>query len=110
MVNCPIRGIGTTNIAILADGSIIDNIKQNSTSCNYLVRACIDKTLSTTSQIITLNFNSVFQRVYVAEITFYPNMNRQCSSIGPINTSVITITSSGKFQRILYVCVYLHCF
>ena len=105
LFNCPMRGIGTNNIAILADGSLIGNIKlgQNSTSCDYLVRACIDTTLSTTSQIITLNFKVVFQRLYVAEISFYSNMNRQCSLVGPITTSVLTTTTSGKHQ---WFCLY----
>ena len=96
MFNCPTRGIGAGNIAILADGSVIDTIPLNdfSTSCDYLVRVCVDTTLSTSSQIITLNFNSVLQRLYVAEISFYSNMNRQCSPVGPITTSVITTTTS----------------
>ena len=100
LFNCPIRGIGTNDILILASGGVIDNIilNQNSTSCNYLVRPCIDETFSTTSQIITLEFNSVLQRIYVAEITFYANMNRQCSPVGPIITSVITTTTSGNFH------------
>ena len=96
MFNCPTRGIGASNINILADGSLTDTIplNDNSTSCDYLVRVCVDATLSTTSQIITLNFNSVLQRLYVAEITFYSNINRQCSPVGPITTSVITTTTS----------------
>ena len=96
MFNCPTRGIGVSNIAILADGSLIDTIplNNNSTSCDYLVRVCVDATLSTSSQIITLNFNSVLQRLYVAEISFYSNMKRQCSPVGPITTSVITTTTS----------------
>ena len=94
MFNCPTRGIGASNIAILAGGSLIDTIplNDNSTSCNFLVRVCVDATLSTTSQIITLIFNSVLQRLYVAEISFYSN--RQCSPVGPITTSVITTTTS----------------
>ena len=108
MFNCPMRGIGAKNIAILTDGRPIDNIKlgQNSTSCDYLVRACSDATLSTTSQIITLNFEVVVQRLYVAEITFYSNMNRQCSPVGPITTSVITTTTSGNHQ---WFCLYILC-
>ena len=96
MFNCPTREIGTTNIAILADGGHIGNIllNQNSTSCNYLVRVCIDKTLSTTSHIITLNFNSVYQRLYIAEIFFSSNPSYQCYTDGPITTSVITTTTS----------------
>ena len=96
MFNCPMRGIGASNIAILADGGLIDRIllNDNSTSCDYLVRACIDATLSTTSKIITLNFNSLLQRLYLAEISFYSNMNRQCSPVGPMTTSVITTTTS----------------
>ena len=96
MFNCPIRGIGTNNIAILAVGYLTGNIElnQNSTSCDYLVRVCADATLSTTSQIITLNFNNMYPRLYVAEISFYSNMNRQCSPVGPITTSVIATTTS----------------
>ena len=96
LFSCPTRGIGASNIAILAVGSVIDTIplNDNSTSCDYLVRVCVDATLSTTSQIITLNFVSVLQRLYVAEILFYSNMNRQCSPVGPITTSVITTTTS----------------
>ena len=112
--NCPIRGIGTNNIAVIADGSDINTIffGQNSTSCDYLVRACMDQAVSTTSQIITLNFNSVFQRLYVAEISFYSSINRQCSPVGPITTSVITTTTSGNFQWLccmICICIYLHC-
>ena len=113
MFNCPMRGIGTHNIAILADGSIIDNIEldQNSTSCDYLVRACIDTTLFTTSQIITLNFKVVVQRLYIAEISFYSNMNRQYSPVGPITTSVLETTTSGKHQWLClyFVCGCFHC-
>ena len=101
MFNCPMRGIGANNIVVLADGSVIDIIElgQNfSTSCDYLVRACVDATLSTSSQHITLNFQNMFQRVYVAEVTFYASMNRQCSPVGPITTSVITTTTSGNFH------------
>ena len=97
MFNCPMRGIGASNIAILADGSLIDTIPLNdiSTSCDYLVRVCVDGTLATTSQIITLNFNNnMYPRLYVAEISFYSNVNRQCSPVGPITTSVITTTTS----------------
>ena len=100
MFNCPTRGIGASDINILADGTLTDTISLNDnlTSCDYLVRVCVDATLSTTSHIITLNFNSVLQRLYIAEITFYSNMNRQCSPVGPITTSVITTTTSGNFQ------------
>ena len=96
MFNCPTRGIGASNIAIFADGSLTDTIplNDNSISCDYLVRACVDATFATTSQIITLNFNSVLQRLYVAEISFYSSLNHQCSSVGPITTSVITTTTS----------------
>ena len=107
MFNCPMRGIGTDNIAILADGSLTDTIplNDNSTSCDYLVRVCVDTTLSTTSPIITLNFNSVFHRLYIAEITFYSNMNRQCSPVGPLTTSVIT---SGNFQWFCcMICIWI---
>ena len=101
MFNCPIRGIGP-NIIVLADGNVVDTIefRQTSTSCDYLVRACGDKTLSTTSQIISLYFSHVNfqQRLYVAEVTFYSNMNRQCSPDGPITTSIITTTTSGNFH------------
>ena len=110
MFNCPMRGIATTNIAILAGGSLIDTIllNENSTSCDYLVRVCLDATLATTSPIITLNFNSLFQRLYVAEITFYSSMNRQCSPDGPITTSVITTTASGNFN--CFFCImYFGC-
>ena len=102
MFNCPTRGIGTNNIAILAEGRVIDNIEldQSSTSCDYLVRVCVDATLSTTSHIIALNFNSAYQRLYIAEIFFSSNLNYQCSPVGPITTSVITTTTSGN----------LHCF
>ena len=115
MFNCPMRGIGTNNIAILADGILIDTISI-STSCNYLVRECVDATLATTSQIITLQFSSTFQRLYVAEISFYANINRQCSPVGPIITSVITTTTSviisGNFQwfcSMINAYGYLHC-
>ena len=105
MFNCPMRGIGTNNVVVLADGSEVDRIEmlQNSTSCEYLVRVCVYQALSTTSQIITLNFNNMYERLYVAEITFYSN--RPCSPVGPITTSVITtttsvvpITASGNFH------------
>ena len=94
--NCPTRGIEASNIAIVAGGSLIDTIplNDNSTSCDYLVRVCVDTTLSTTSKIITLNFNNMYPRLYVAEVTFYSSMNRQCSPVGPITTSVITTTTS----------------
>ena len=104
MFNCPTRGRGASDIAILADGSLIDTIPlyDISTSCDYLVRVCADATLSTTSQIITLNFNNRYQRLYVAEISFYSNFNRQCSPVGPITTSLITtttpVTTSGNNQ------------
>ena len=104
--NCPARGIGTNSIAIMAGGSLVDTIQlnENSTSCDYLVRGCVYEMLSTTSPIITLNFfNSVFQRLYVAEISFYSSRTRQCSPDGPITTSVITTTISGNFQW-FYLC------
>ena len=111
MFNCPTRGIGTNNIVVMVDGTVIDEIElnQNLTSCNYLVRACVDQTLLTTSQHITLNFNSFFQRIYVADVTFYSNMNRQCSPVGPITTSVITTTTTGNYQLfyLYWVCGYL---
>ena len=55
MFNCPMRGIGTHNIAVIAEGGVIGNIEfnQNSDSCDYLIRAC-HAALSTTSPIITL--------------------------------------------------------
>ena len=104
MFNCPMRGIGVNDIAILAGGSITDTIQlqQNLTSCDYLVRVCVDATLSTTSQIITLNFSSPFQLLYVAEISFYSNVNRKCYPVGPITTSVITTTTSGNSFCIMY--------
>ena len=104
MFNCPMREIGTNNIVVLADGSEVDRIElqQYSASCEYLVRVCVHQTLSTISQIITLNFNNMYQRLYVAEITFYSNLNRQCSPVVPITTSVITtttpVTTSGNLQ------------
>ena len=114
MFNCPTRGIGASNIAILADGRLTDTIPLNdiSTSCDYLVRVCVDTTLSTTSQIITLQFNQLLQRLYVAEITFYPNRNRQCSPVGPINTSVIitttSVTTSGNFKWFCcMICIWI---
>ena len=99
MFNCPMRGIGTSNIVILGDGIRIGNIQlnQNSTSCNYLVRACVEM-LYTTTQHITLTFISEFQRIYIAEVTFYANKNRQCSPVGPITTPVATTTTSGNYQ------------
>ena len=103
MFYCPTRVIGTDNIAVTADGGVIGNIEfnQNSASCEYLIRAC-DATLSTTSPNIALDFNKVYQSVYVAEITFYSDMYRKCSPGGPITTSVITtttsVTTSGNFQ------------
>ena len=114
MFNCPTRGIGTSNILILAGGSVIDNIEldQSSTSCDYLVRVCVDTTLFTTSQIITLQFNQLLHQLYVAEITFYTNMNRQCSPVGPITTSVITTTTSdttsGNFKWFCcMICIWI---
>ena len=100
LFNCPIRGIGTRNIAILGDGTVIANVElnQNSTSCDYLVRACADTIISTSSPNITVHFYNFFQRVYVAEISFYSNISHFCSPVGPITTSVITTTSSGNFQ------------
>ena len=104
MYNCPMRGIGTNNIDVMADGGNIKTIVlgQNLTSCDYLVRVCEDATLSTSSPNISLNFNNMYQRLYIAEITFYSNVNRQCSPVGPITTSVITTTTSvktsGNFQ------------
>ena len=108
MFNCPTKGIGTNNVVVIADGSEVDRIEllPNSTSCEYLVRVCVYQGLSTTSQIIILNFNNMYQRLYVAEISFYSNKNRPCSPVGPINTSVITTTTSvitattsGNFKR-----------
>ena len=103
MFNCPMRGIGTNNIAVIADGSVIDNIEltDNATSCNYLVRVCVDTTLSTTFQVITLQFTQL-QHLNIAEISFYSRMDRHCSPVGPITTSVITtttsVTASGNLQ------------
>ena len=111
MFNCPMRGIGTHNIAVLAGGILTDTISI-STSCNYLVRACVDATLSTTSPIITLNFNNMYQRLYVAEITFYSSRTRQFSPVGPITTSIITtttsVTTSGNFQWFCcMICIWI---
>ena len=110
MFNCPTRGIEASNIAILTGVSLIDTIPltDNSTSCDYLVRVCVDATLSTTSQIITLNFSSTFQRLYVAEVTFYSSRTRLCSPVGPITTSVITSTTSGNFNW-FFCIMYFGC-
>ena len=95
---------------------VVDNIdlNQNLTSCDYLVRACVDTTLSTTSQIITLNFNLGIQHLYIAEISFYSDMNRQCSPVGPLTISVTTtttsVTTSGNFQWlccIMYMWIFI---
>ena len=98
MFNCPSRGIGTNNIAVSGDGALIGTLIVPQ-SCNYLVRACIDNQFSTTSLIVTLTFNNMLQRIYIAEVIFYASENHQCSPVGPINGSVlnISVSATGKF-------------
>ena len=88
MFNCPARGIGTNNVKVSANGRIADNIVV-SVSCNYLVRGCsVVVSIPLSSQSITLSFNKIHQRLYIAEITFFSDFNRPCSPVGPLHTSV----------------------
>ena len=89
MFSCPLKGIGTTSIAV-------------SDSCQFLVRVCSDD-VSTLANQLTLNFNSPLQYVHLAEITFYSSTSRSCSPTGPINTSVITSAATTQGKKIVYL-------
>ena len=86
MFNCPAREIGTNNIQVSRKGSVADNIAVPE-SCDYLVRGC-STAASLYSQSITLSFSQIYPHLYIAEITFYSSITRQCSPVGPLNTSV----------------------
>ena len=72
---------------ISTNGRVIGNMAV-SESCEYLVRACSSEVSSLSPQTISLSFNKIHQRFYIAEITFFSSFRHQCSPVGPINTSV----------------------
>ena len=92
MFNCPTREIGTNSVQVLGKGQQTDNIAVVLESCD-LVRGCSTTvSLSLTSQLITLSFSKTYPRLYIAEITFYSSFDRQCSPVGPLNTSIESIS------------------
>ena len=91
MFNCPVRGIGTNNVKVSANSYIVDNIAV-SESCEYLVRGCSESLLSQLLQPVTLSFNKVYSRLYVAEVTFRSSFAHQCSPVGPLTASVRSTT------------------
>ena len=92
MFNCPARGIGTSNVQLLANGNLFGNIAVSDESCDYLVRGC-NTGISSSSQQITLSFSKRYARVCIAEITLYSSTTRLCFPVGPLTTASVISTS-----------------
>ena len=103
MFNCRTRRIGASIVRVSTNRyDYFENIAV-SESCDYLVRGCSSGLISLSLQPITLSFNNVYSRLYIAEITFYSSYTRQCSSVGPlfyfvVNTTMETSTPSTLTQ------------
>ena len=92
MFNCFARGTGTYHVQVTANGRIVDFIAV-SESCDYLVRLCSVSFVYPSYKFITLSFQNIYSTyLYIAEITFYSSSSRQCSPVGPLNTSVVRTT------------------
>ena len=96
MFNCPSRHVGAIGIAVLDVTNWIPTYVSiaNNTSCNHLIRTCIDS-FNTFSSVIVLGFISPRSHIYLAEVKFYSNGgHHNCSSVGVMNTATSSTTST----------------
>ena len=94
LLNCPPRGISVADISIWDVSStpqLITTIKNILSSCENFVKVCFDLNTYITSQQIALKFRGVNNSIYLAEISFYRNVE-QCSSA---NASVMTSANAS---------------